>query len=80
MILVWNNTDSFKRHLEDMRLFRQTHHDIRKTETGMLKDMALLFDVQPPRETGLIKRITDIRGKIVFVPIWEMTLPRGSQN
>ena len=27
MILVWNNINSFKRHLEDMRLFRQSHNN-----------------------------------------------------
>ncbi len=80
MILVWNNVDSFKRHLQDMRSFHQAHYAIQKSDARMLKDMALLGDVRPPHETGFIKKITDIRGKIVFVPIWEMTLPRGSQN
>jgi hypothetical protein len=47
---------------------------------NMLKDIPLLFDVQPPHETGLIRTITNAKGKIVFVPIWEMILPRGSQN
>ncbi|MGD0780706.1 MAG: hypothetical protein ABR954_08040 [Dehalococcoidales bacterium] len=86
MILVWNNINSFNRHLKDMRVFCQAHKNGQKWEPKItedvktLKDMGLLFDVQPPHEKGLIRSITDARGKIVFVPIWEMILPRGSQN
>ena len=86
MILVWNNKCSFKQHLEDMRLFHQAHSNGQRVESSiieevkMLKDMALLSDVQPPHETVLVRSITDARGKIVIVPIWEIILARGSQN
>jgi hypothetical protein len=81
MILIWNDVHSFERHLEDMRLFRRSHNDIPPVvELKFFKDMPIPFDIEPPRETGIIKSFTDSRGKLILVPIWETTLPRGSQN
>ncbi len=80
MILVWNNMDSFKRHLEDMRAFRQSHNNWQMAEAKTFKDMPVLIDVKPPRETGLIESITDNQGKLIFVPIWKMKRAGGSQN
>ncbi len=77
MILVWNNMQSFKQHLEDMKTFRQTHQT---RQTEQIKDMPILINVKPPQETGLIKNITDNKGKVIFVPMWKMTLARGSNN
>ena len=77
MILVWNNMKSFQRHLEDMKTFRQTH---KTQQTEQIKDMPILGIVNPPQETGLIKSITDNKGKIIFTPIWKITLARGSNN
>lgn len=77
MILVWNNMKSFNRHLEDMKTFRQTH---KTRQTEQIKDMPILTNVKPPQETGLIKNITDNKGKVIFVPMWKMTLARGSNN
>ena len=81
MILVWNNVKSFQRHLEDMRLFRRSHHDIPPVaELKAFKDIPIPFDIEPPRETGLVKSFIDSRGKLILVPIWETELSKGSQN
>lgn len=81
MILVWNDIHSFERHLENMRLFRRLHNDIPPAaELKALKDMPIPFDIAPPREAGIIKSFIDSRGKLILIPIWETTLPRGSQN
>jgi hypothetical protein len=80
MILVWNNMNSFKRHLEDMRLFRQGHNNMPTEEVKIFKDMPLLFNVKPPRETGIIRSLTNNKGITIFVPIRKMTLTRGSEN
>ena len=81
MVLIWNNLKSFQRHLENMKTFRQLHLDVTTTEgLKLLKDMPIWFDNIPSCETGIIKSFTDARGKIIFVPIWEIEIPRGSQN
>jgi len=77
MILIWNNMNSFRRHLEDMKTFRQAHNN---RQTEQVKNMPILSDVKPPRETGLIKNITDNKGKVIFAPIWKISLARGSNN
>lgn len=77
MILVWNNMKSFQRHLEEMKTFRQTHQT---RQTEQIKNMPILVDVMPPQETGLIKSITDDKGKVIFAPIWKITLARGLNN
>ena len=81
MVLVWNNIKAFQRHLEDMNVFRQSHPDVPPPEgLNLLKDMTIPFDNIPVRGTGIIKSFTDARGKIIIVPIWKTTPPRGSQN
>jgi hypothetical protein len=77
MILVWNNMNSFKRHLDDMKTFRQTH---KSRQIEQLKDMPELFNVKPPQETGIIKSVTDKNGKAIFVSIWKIALARGINN
>jgi hypothetical protein len=81
MVLVWNDIKSFQRHLEDMKVFRQAHLDSAPMEgLKLLKDMPIPFDATPSCGTGIIKSFTDTRGKVILVPIWKTTLPRGSQN
>jgi hypothetical protein len=80
MILIWNNVNSFRRHLEEMRLFRESHYDEPIEASKMLKNLPVLFDVQPPHETGLINSLTDDKGRLIIVPIQKITLHRGSQN
>jgi hypothetical protein len=80
MFPVWHNMDSFKRHVEDMKNFRQSHNN-RPTEVSKItNDMPELFDVKPPRETGLIKSLNNDKGRLIFVPIWKISLPRGARN
>ena len=80
MILVWNSVKSFKQHLEEMRHFRQSHNGASEEEIKMIKVVPMPFDVTIPRETGLIKCFCDSRGKLILVPIWEIKVPKGSQN
>jgi len=81
MILVWDNIKSFQKHLEDMRLFCNSHvHKTPIVDLRMLKDMPIVVDIKPPQETGLIRSVFNARGKLVIVPIWRVNLSRGSQN
>ena len=80
MILIWNNINSFERHLEEMRLFRESHTNEPMETAKDFKNMPILPDVKPPHENGIIKSITDSKGRIIIVPIWNITLARGIQN
>ena len=81
MVIVWNDIKSFRRHLEDMKTFRQSHPDIAATEElKLLKEISLKFDNLPAGGTGIIKSLTDAKGKIIIVPIWRINPPKGSQN
>jgi hypothetical protein len=80
MILTWNDAKSFQRHLEDMRVFRQSHLIDLGEGLKMLKDMPIPFDIKPQCETGTITSFTDTRGKVIIVPLWKITLSIGSQN
>ena len=80
MALVWNDAKSFKQHLEDMRMFRQTHHSDLEGRFAPLKDMPTLRNIHPPNKTGEARGFISARGKAVLVPIREIALPRNSQN
>lgn len=77
MILVWNDVDSFKQHLEDMKNFRQHHNNL---PTEQSEDIALSLGVTPPQAADLIKSITNDRGRTIFVPIWSMKSARRTNN
>jgi len=63
-----------------MRVFRQSHVVNPGEGLKLLKDFPVQSDIKPPRETGFIKSLTDARGKLILIPIWEIALCRGSQN
>ncbi len=65
--LVWNDVESFKRHLEDMRIFRQSHH----------RDLEGRF--APDKTEGTRRFITAIC-ELALVPMLEMGPPGNSQN
>jgi hypothetical protein len=77
MILTWNNKNSFKQHLDEMKTFRETH---KNQQTEQLNDMPLLVAVKPPQETGLIKSLTDDNENVIFITMKKITLTRGTNN
>ena len=80
MILVWNDPKSFKRHLEDMRIFRRSHNDNPENIMTSLKDMPTLCEIHPENNRGKINIRASSGVKMIFVPIWKIELPRDSQN
>ncbi len=79
MILVWNDIKSFQRHLEAMKTFRQ-YHGTNLKDRLLIKDMPTPYDVGPSQRDRLLTRLTDTRGKVIFVPIWKIAVPPGLQN
>jgi hypothetical protein len=80
MALIWNDTRSFKQHLEDMRLFRQSHRRNPDSSPNLIKDMPTPRIMPFPGNTGGVSGFISTKGKSTMVPIWEIALPRGSQN
>ena len=78
--LVWNDTKSFRQHLEDMRVFRQSHHPNPEGGFIMQKDIPTACDIHLPRKTGGARGFISVRGKPALVPIWEVVPPGNSQN
>ena len=80
MALVWNDAKSFKQHLEYMRMFRRSHHSVQPSRFAPLKGMPTSCGIHPPSKIGGARGFINVIGKSVLVPLWEIVLPRGSQN
>ena len=79
MILVWNDSKSFSRHLENMRRFRGGHRANIKCSWEIIKDMPELRDIHVPAETGGTRSRLEAVGPTVAPP-WKFTLPAGVIN
>ena len=78
--LVWDDAQSFKRHVADMNHFRKQHKDFRMNEMDMLKDMPRSDNIQPVNPCGGSKILISSKRKSTLVPIWEIDLPGSIQN
>lgn len=81
MILGWKNIDAFKRHMEEMESFRRVHSHLTPAEQQKLVRVAELpFDTSPANTTWEFTGTTDDNGKTVVVPIWDISIAKGTQN
>lgn len=80
MALVWKDAKSFKQHIADMRMFSRSHRYHPQGGFNLLKNTLTPGNSQPPGKTGGGIGFISTRGKSTVVPIWEIELPRGSQN
>lgn len=80
MALVWNDAQSFKHHVEHMRMFRQSHYSDMTVGFTLLKDLPTTYVIHPPSETGGTRDSFSVGGESALVPVREITLPRNSQN
>lgn len=80
IILVWNNTRSFQKHVADMKKFREEHKNSDANEFFMLKDMPLPGNFQPANPQGGSKIQISAKRKSTLVHLWGVELPRGVQN
>jgi hypothetical protein len=76
VVLVWDDSRSFKRHLEAMRAFRHGHD----AGNGGFLAMPRTYHIDLPRQEKYLKLLMDDRGNFVIVPIWKIALPAGSRN
>jgi hypothetical protein len=81
MIQRWNNTDTFKRHIQDMKSFRRAHTDPvggEPEKTAKEISAPQINNIYTPEDTG--RTLTDENGHIIVVPIQDIEMPGGSQN
>ncbi|OGO32499.1 MAG: hypothetical protein A2Z29_06775 [Chloroflexi bacterium RBG_16_56_11] len=79
MILVWDDAKSFRKHLEDMRGFRQTHRE--KPENGWpLPGMPELNEIQPEGPRDRPRLIGRTGGNKILVPLRKVNLKEESCN
>jgi len=79
MVLVWNDTKSFRRHLEAMRAFRRSHNEI-MTNGNRSKDMPTQYVIDLAHGERLIIYLDTSIGRLIFIPIWKMEMPINSEN
>ena len=81
MILVWNNTNVFRQHIEEMESFRRTHAHLAPAEplkTVRAAPVPINNHCSLPSSHPDV--FTDKKGKTIVVPIWDLSMPKGSEN
>ncbi|MFC1941625.1 hypothetical protein ACFLWU_00195 [Chloroflexota bacterium] len=78
--VVWNDTKSFKRHLEYMRVFRQSHKITFGTGTNRLKNMPALCGIDRHDKSEGTRDFNNTSGRPIVVYLWDIELPNNSQN
>jgi hypothetical protein len=76
IIFAWKNVDAFRRHMEEMESFRLAHKHLASAKPAVPSSKALtplLCPCQP------VNGLTE-NGKKIVVPIWYISMPKGSQN
>jgi hypothetical protein len=75
IIFGWKNIDTFRRHMEEMESFRRAHKNpasVKPAGPTRKAQTPVLCPDQPVN--GLVN------GKKIVVPIWYISMPKGSQN
>ena len=81
MVLIWNDINAFRRHMENMKTFSQSHAGGAPVEIfKLLKEIPQQLDSLPSYKEEIADIFIDTRGKVALVPIWGIALPKGSQN
>ncbi len=71
-----NNGKAFRRHLEDMKTFRQAHQPCQKASIPGKETNG----VEGGQPFNKVTSLMDDRGKMILVPLWEFEPPYGLQN
>jgi hypothetical protein len=79
MVTVWKDAKSFRRHLEAMKTFRQSHSTFPSNE-GLVSEMPTPYVIDLSHGERLITYLTTSVGKLIFLPLWKVAAPPGSQN
>jgi len=85
MAMVWNNMESFRKHVEQMRMFCQSHPVLetvasRRPRLDVLEITRPLHVADITRGMGGLRDCLNAEEWHALVPIRRVTLPGGSQN
>ena len=80
MMFIWKSVKSFKQHISDMKVFRQSHDRISRGECAIVGNMPQPGGIDTAGPQGGTKVIISTRRKSNLVPLWDIELPRGIQN
>jgi len=83
MAMVWKNSEAFKKHDEQMRMFRQSHPNnlgVRVSRRDLINTMWPLLVTNTTRDTGGSTGLTSSTDWSVFVPIEEVITPSFRSN
>ena len=80
VLLKWDNAESFKQHLEEMRLFRRSHPSESALQARIYKHMPALHVVEPVRDTGGTKRLRDEEHWPWLIPLQKVKKWTFSRN
>jgi hypothetical protein len=80
-VFFWKDTNTFKRHMEEMESFRLAHkHPAPLKPDGHTGTSKKPVSGNHPRPTQPANGFTSVNGKKIVVPIWGVSMPKGSQN
>jgi hypothetical protein len=80
-IFCWKNTETFRRHIEEMETFRRSHELMTPVTLDSHSGMAdTPLSGNPPSPIPVANGFEWVNGKKLVVPIWYISMPKGSQN
>ena len=78
--IAWNNSQSFAEYVEYIRTMRRPHAGNSEVTAGLLKSMPTSYIIHTIGETGGARRFIGTGGWALSIPMWNVVLPRNSQN
>jgi hypothetical protein len=80
-IFAWKDIDTFRRHIEEMESFHRAHKHLAPVKpAGHSRNVQKPIDGNPPCPAQPVNGFTSANGKKIVVPIWYISMPKGSQN
>jgi hypothetical protein len=80
MIFIWNTSESFKRHVNEMKQFSDEHKNSFIDKLYIMKDMPRPGSFELVNTEGDTRFLISPSRKSTLVQLWEVELPKGVQN
>ena len=81
LIFYWKNTETFRRHTEEMGTFRRSHELLTPIALASRAEKAYTpLSGDPPSTMPAVNGFNWENSKKTVVLIWYITMPRDSQN
>ena len=80
IVFLWKTNQSFKRHVADMKQFREDHINNPASNCYVFGNMPTPGSFQSANTSGGSKILISPSRKSTLVPLWRVELPKGLQN